>query len=150
MEWNEFNGQMLLPGYRVKLIPAIARSLRGEEGIIQTCKRKNYVVLFKDRPYNVNPNVIALYQKGDPKDIPQQTQPRKVVCNSDGISDCKPGDVILLFRGVFDVVEIVEIQPNKMRCKMVAGRSAGTVYIYKPDCFVQKLDKSKFLEQAAT
>ena len=58
------------------------------------------------------------------------------------MTDCKPGDPVLMYRGTFDVVKIVSVKP--LRCEALDGRSKGKIYGYKPDMFVQKLDSSKF------
>lgn len=142
-QWKPYNHDMLFPGDRVKLNPTLFPKMRGREGIVTERKRVNFTVLFADRPYTVQPAVIAEYQRGNGV-LPEAAAPVRAKISTDaaGLKDCQVGDVVLLYRGVYDVAEIVSLQP--FRGKMIGGRSDGKVYRYQTQTFVQKLDKSKF------
>lgn len=95
------------------------------------------------RSWRVPPGLIDSFQKGDPSNLPAIERHTDVQCDPDGLKDCEVGDVVLMWRGLFDVVKIVSLTTTTVRCRVLGGRTKGKIYGYKPEWFVQKLNKER-------
>jgi len=122
-------------------LSAYARKLSGKIGVFERRLQKNVSIIIDGAPWRIPPTLIGEYRKGNKTNLPV-AKSLVVECDATGLQFCSPGDTVLMYRGIFDVVNIVSINP--LRCKVLSGRSKGKAYCYKPDMFVQKLDSSKF------
>jgi len=140
--WTPYSGQFLGCGDEVKIVSYAGRGIGGGVGIVERRLQKNIAVIINGRRWRIPPELIDCSRTGDPSNLPE-IEKAVVKCDPNGLKDCEVGDVILMWRGKFDVVKIVSLTATTVRCRVVAGRGAGKVYGYKPEWFVQKLDKTR-------
>jgi len=138
--WTKFDNQHLSPGDEVRL-SHFSRKVAGKIGIVERKLQKNISVIVDGISWRIPPSLIDEYRDGDADNLPAAKN-AVVECDQKGLRFCKPGDPALMYRGAFDVVRIVSINP--LRCEVLGRRGKGKIYVYKPDMFVQKLDPSKF------
>ena len=146
-EWTPYCGQYLGMGYEVKLHPRSARDkviYKNTTGIVERKLRKNISIVIDGKKWSVPPAMIESYRRGDPSNLdgcretPDESKVT-VTCNPEGLQDCKDGDILLMYRGKFDVVELVTL--DGIRCRVVGK---DKIYKYKAELFVQKLDAERF------
>ena len=105
--------------------------------------RKNFRITDNatGKTWRVPPGLIRSYSPTTTlfPSIPPSLPPKSVTVQRGTISDCQVGDVILMFRGKFDVVRIKNV--DTLLCTVLPN---GKDYRYKPNMMVQKLDKSLF------
>jgi hypothetical protein len=138
--WMPYDDQPLWPGDEVE-IADFSRKLAGKTGIVEGILRKNVSVIIDGEPWRVAPCLINRFRRGNPDNLPVAKK-AVVDCNPSGLLDCEVGDVVLMFRGAFDVVKVVQTLP--LRCEALDGRGKGKIYRYQPSMFVQKLDSERF------
>ena len=140
-EWTKYSSyDYLIPGDEVRL-SRMSKKLGGKVGIVEKKLRKNISIIVDGNPWRVSPFLIDEYRRGSAENLPA-AKTMSVEVNPDGICDCVDGDVVLMWRGSFDVVRIIDVAT--LRCEGMDGRCKGKIYRYKADMFVQKLDQSRF------
>jgi len=142
--WKPYAGSFLGIGDEVRFVAYAGRGMSGKTGIVERRLRKNFAIVVDGKTWRVPPALIDAFRVGDPDNVPV-VKATQVKCNPDRMKNCSVGDTVLMYRGKFDVVEVVSLTATKVRCRVV-GRSNGTVYGYKPEWFVQKLDNSCFVK----
>lgn len=141
--WTPYSGQFLGCGDEVKIVD-YGRRCGNETGIVERRLQKNFAVVIDGRSWRIPPSLIDSFRRGDPSNFCEAKE-TVVKCDPNELKNCEVGDVILMWRGQFDVVKIVSLTATKVRCRVLAGRRKDKVYGYKPEWFVQKLNNDRFV-----
>lgn len=147
-EWEKYSQftTRLSPGDEVKF-SQWSRKLAGKTGVFERQLPKNLSIIVDGINWRVSPGSIDSFRRGDYTNLMEanEASPQGVRCNPDGLTDCSVGDIVLFFRGKFDVVKITRFKNGQPWGNVVGGRSPSKVYGYKKEWFVQKLEN--FLER---
>lgn len=145
--WTEYFGQLLSPGDKVMFHNS--KKLEGKVGVVKKKLTKNYSVIVDGEKWRVSPEFIKLYKPGRAENVITAERDSAIVkCDAGAFGACNLYDVVLMYRGKFEVVRIVDFADNgNPRCKILDGRDKNKVYGYKPKWFVQKLDQDLFPRQ---
>lgn len=140
-QWTKFDRvtDTLCAGDLVRFSPR--SKLFGRIGVFQKRLVKNYSFRIDGQDWRINPCFIVEFQTGSADNLPPKSTVE--VKTSNVHNECEVGDVVLMYRGTFDVVEITNLFP--LRCKSLNGRTKGNIYRYKETMFVQKLDDSRIV-----
>ena len=138
--------------YVILFIVNVPAKHRDKIGIFVEKKVKNVVVNIDGTNFIMQPSSIVQWQEGQPDDLQKMMEdsPNPKVTTSNALNaNLIEGDAIMMNRGQptsprFDVVIFVGFTSTgtKLRCRILEGRNKGTVRIYNPSWFVQKLDNN--------
>ena len=144
-DWSkQFNSHALLfPGNKVKLTD-------GKIGVITEKKRKNYVVNIDGKLYSVPPYGINEWMEGDFSAEfnipPQQAFGTKMRMGEKYLAEdtqLRVGDVVLLYRGSFDIARVTSLSYNKIHGISLSGRTAGKSFKWDANMYIQTLKSDR-------